>query len=319
MAVVSGTTITYGRIGMREDLMDTIYNISPEDTPFLSMASRARARATYVEWQTDSLATAAVNQHAEGDEASFTTVSPTTRVGNRTQISKKTVIVSGTQESVEMAGRDSEFEYQAAKRSKELKRDMEVVLTQNQGSSAGGDLIPRRLGSIEAWISTNAYRGAGSPANGGFSSGNVVQATDGSTGELRSFTEALLKTAQQAAWTQGGNPTYLMVGPNTKQECSLFSGIATQYRENKRAPAVILATADVYVGDFGELRIFANRFSRDRTALLLDMEYWAVAYLRPFRMEPLAKTGDAKKAQLLAEYTLISRNEAASAKVADLK
>lgn len=318
MAAVAGTTVTYGMVGIREHLMDAIYQISPEDTPFLTMAARAKMRQTYSEWQIDALAAAAANQHAEGDEASFTTITPTTRVGNRAQISKKTVIVSGTAEAVDAAGRASEFEYQAAQRSKELKRDMEFILTGNQGSSAGTNTVPRRLGSLESWYTTNTQRSGGG-SSGGFSSGNTLPAVDASAAGVRSFTEALLKTAQSQAWTAGGNPNKLMVGPFNKQQVTGFTGIATQYRENKRAPAVIIAAADVYVGDFGEISIFPNRFSRERTAHLLDMEYWAVAYLRPFKVEPLAKTGDAKKAQMIVEYSLISRNEAASAVIADLR
>jgi hypothetical protein len=320
MTAVAGTTVTYGLIGLREDLEDSIYMISPEDTPFLSMASRARAKAVRHEWQIDTLAAAAANAVAEGDDASFTTIAPTTRVGNRLQISRKTVIVSGTAEAVDAAGRDSEYEYQFAKRVAELKRDMELILTNNQASSAGTNVAPRTLGSLEAWIATNRSGGAGTTHGGGYSGSDVVAETDGTAGALRSLTEALLKTQLSNCYTQGGNPKYMMVGPFNKQEASEnFAGIATQYRENKRAPAVIIATADVYVSDFGEISIFPNRFSRDRTALILDMEMWAVAYLRPFRNVKLSKTGDAEKGMAIVEYTLVSRNEAASAKITDLR
>ena len=41
--------------GLREDLADVIYNISPTDTPFQSSVGRTKATAVYHEWQTDAL------------------------------------------------------------------------------------------------------------------------------------------------------------------------------------------------------------------------------------------------------------------------
>lgn len=321
MAYLAGTFTTHDAIGNREDLEDLIYNISPTETPFMSqIAGRAKAKATYHEWQIDTLASAAVNQQVEGNDASFATAAPTTRVGNRTQISSKTVLVAGTQEAVDKAGRDSEYEYQAAKRMSELKRDMEFILTGNYASSAGSKSAARRLGSLEAWYTTNTSRGAGGNASGGFSGGDVAAATDATAGAQRTFTETLLKTAMQQAWSSGGQPDTVMVGPINKQISSRFAGIATLYRDTagKKSNISILGAADVYVSDFGEVKIIPNRFSRERTAHVLDSNYWAVAYLRPFKEEKLAKTGDGTKGQILVEYTLVSKNEAASAVVADL-
>jgi hypothetical protein len=241
-------------------------------------------------------------------------------VGNRTQISGKTVLVSGTQEAVDKAGRDSEYAYQAAKRMAEIKRDMEFILTQNQASSAGTNTgAARRLGSLEAWYTTNASR-PGNASSGGFSSGDVVAAVDATAALVRTFSEALLKTAMQGAWTAGGSPDYVMVGPVNKMKASAFAGIATLYRDTqgKKTGISILGAADIYVSDFGEVKIIANRFSRERTAHVLDSQYWEVGYLRPFKEEKLAKTGDGMKGQIIVEYTLKSLNEAASAVIADL-
>ena len=81
--------------------------------------------------------------------------------------------------------------------------------------------------------------------------------------------------------------------------------------------ASIIGGVDLYVSDFGQHKIVPNRFSRDRVIFILDMEYWSIAYLRPFQSVPLAVTGDSQQRMILAEYTLVSRNEAASGKVAD--
>lgn len=315
MAQPTNTFDSYDAIGNREDLSDVIYNLSPTQTPFLSMAQKLKAKNTLHEWQTDALATAGPNAVIEGDDATLDAVQPTARVGNYTQISDKTVVVSGTQEAADKAGRKSELSYQIAKRGKELKRDMEFILTGNQASGAGNATTPRTTGSVEAWLATNVSRGAGG-ASGGYAGGIVAAATDGTQ---RAFTEALLKQVIQSCWANGGDPSTIIVGPKNKAVASGFAGIATQYRETKgTAQATIIAAADVYVSDFGEHKILPSRFSRDRSALVLDMEYWGVAYLRPFQQHELSKTGDSEKRQLLVEYALVAKQEAASGVVADL-
>ncbi len=315
MAQPTNTFDTYDAIGNLDDLSNVIYNISPTQTPFLTMAAKMKATNTYHEWQTDSLAAAAQNAVIEGDDATLDATSATTRVGNYTQISDKTVVVSGTQEAVQAAGRESELSYQLAKRSKELKRDIEFSLTGNQASAAGSSSVARTTGSIEAWLTTNVSRGAGG-ASGGFSGGTVAAATDGTQ---RAYTESLLKSVIQSCWSNGGDPSTIIVGPKNKAVGSGFTGIATQYRENKGSKqATIIAAADIYVSDFGEHKIMPSRFSRDRSVLVLDTEYWGIAFLRPFQRQELSKTGDSEKWQLLAEYALVAKQQAASGVVADL-
>ena len=128
-----------------------------------------------------------------------------------------------------------------------------------------------------------------------------------------------MKEVVREAWTSGGEPSMMMVGPFNKQVASGFTGIATQYRENSGTKrASILGAADVYISDFGELRIVANRFSRDRTALILQPDTWELKMLQPFSTTPLAKTGHSDKRLLACEFTLCVTDEAANGKVADL-
>ena len=148
MAALTGTYQTYTAVGRREDLSNTIYNISPSDVPFMSMIGRSKATNTLVEWQIDSLSAAAHNAQIEGNEYTFATVAPTTRLSNHTQISAKTVMISGSQEASNNAGRDSEMALQLAKNSKSLKRDMETVLTQNVAKSAGTATAARKTGLL---------------------------------------------------------------------------------------------------------------------------------------------------------------------------
>jgi hypothetical protein len=313
MAIPTNTFTTYSAIGIREDLKDFIANISPTDCPFTNMMGKAKAENTYFEWQTDALAAPNTsNAQIEGDDTSFAAVTPTARVGNRTQISNATVVISRTEETVKKAGRASELAYQITKKTKELKRDMEAILTQNQASLAGNTTTARKTGSLEAWIVSNKNRGAGGNG-GGFSGGNVTAATDGTQ---RSFTEALLKDVAQQVYSAGGDADTLMVGASQKQVVSTFTGNNTRMQDTSKGT---LATAiKVYESDFGDLKIVTNRFQRNRTAFVLQSDMWQIAWLDPIRIEDIAKTGDSMKKLLVGEYGLLSRNEAASGVIADL-
>ena len=308
------TFTAHSAIGQREDLTDIIYDISPTETPFMSSIGKTKATAVYHEWQTDSLAAATTaNAAIEGADATSATLAPTVRLGNYTQIIQKTVQVSGTLDTVNKAGRKSEKAYQLAKASAELKRDLETILLANQGRSAGTSTIARKLGSILSWIKTNSDKASdgSDPATIG-----VSTRTDGTQ---RTFTEALLKTVVSEVFVSGGSPKILMVGAAGKQKVSSFAGIAAQrYMAPGNTPTTIIGAADVYMSDFGTMSVVPNRFMRTRDALILDPEYAALAYLRPFQTNDLAKTGDSENTQLLAEVTLEVKNEAAHGIVADL-
>ena len=323
MSQTANTFDTFAAKGIRESLSNVIYNISPEETPFMSNIGRENVKNTYFEWQTDSLAAASTtNAQVEGDDvSSFDSTSATTRVGNYTQISNKTVLISGTLEAVDKAGRRSELAYQLAKRSAEIKRDMESTMLTNQAASAGSAGVStalRKTGSLLAFLKTNTDKGTGGADPVYTSSPNATR-TDATAASLRTFTEAILKTVIQKVWASGGSPKLLMVGPVNKARVSGFTGIAEIRREvTGNRQATIIGAADVYVSDFGSVSVVPNRFQRERDAFVLDPEYAAVSYLRPFQTVELAKTGDAEKRLITVEYGLKVNTEAAHGLAADL-
>lgn len=277
----------------------------------LSFAAIGKAKATAVlhEWQTDSLAAAAANAQLEGDDiTTFQAVTPTAQVGNRCQISYKTAIVSGTQDTVDKAGRQREIVYQLVKRSNELKRDLEFIACGNQAPQDGNVAQARQLRPLCGWYSTNKSRGAG-----GTDGGPSAAAGEGTQ---RALTESLVKTVLQSCWTNGGNPDLILVGPFNKTVFSGFTGNATRFDQSEDKK--LISTIDVYESDFGAHKVVASRFSRERDCHILDTSLWALAYLRKMQTVDLAKTGDADKGMVLAEYTLEARNQAGSGIVADL-
>lgn len=327
MTVVSGTVQTYDRVGNREDLEDVVYNISPKDTPFVSMIGTTNVTATRHEWQTDTLRAPAANARVEGDDFAFQTKTPTVRVANFTQIATDTLIVSNTQEKVDKAGRASELGYQLAKIGSEIKKDVELSLVSNVASSAGSSTVGRVSAGFPAWVTSataaNGLRGAAGTA-GGFNSGTGLVVAAGN-GTQRAFTKALLDTAISTCYTAGGNPTTVMVSPYNKRVFSTFmsdSNVAQQRTAaNGKSQTAIVAAADMYLSDFGNLAVVPNRVMLDaaasRNVLVIDPDYVARGTLRSMRTERLAKTGDAEKRAVVTEFCLVMKNELASTVIAD--
>lgn len=317
MPIVSGTVVTYSLKGIREDLADRIYDISPTDTPFMSMAGRETADNTLFEWQVDSLAAAvSSNQVVEGNESTFATPAFTTRLGNYTNISEKTLIVSATADRVRKAGRAKEKAYQLAKRSKEIKRDMEKASLENLAAAAGDSSNPRISAGLGAFVKTNSDFGA----TGSDPIYTSIPTDPRNDGTLRTFTEAMLKTVAQEVYVSGGDVKFLLLPPALKPTFSGFAGVATKtFYQSAVEPTSIIGSADVYVSDWGKISVIVDRFQRARDAWLIDPEYVSFAYLRGFDTSALAKTGDASKSLLNAEWGLKVKNEAALGIIADLQ
>ena len=332
MAVIANSFLTYDAKGIREDLSDLIADISPTQTPFQSNVGTREAENTYSEWQTDSLATASATPVVEGqDLSSFTAVTPTVRLGNYAQINMVDFIISGTEQTVRKAGRQSEVGYQAAKAAKELKRNIEVAcLLNGVGAVAGATATARVTAGFPCWLKTNeTSTNVTAPSYSGSTPTGASEVWK-SFGTPTAFTEAMLKTTMQECFSSGGEPRMLMVSPFNKSAVSAFSGIASsRYNVDGAEPSVIIGAADIYVSDFGNLSVVPNRFFTtvidagagslmNDWAFLIDTDEVALATLRPYRIEALAKSGDADKRMALSEWGLQVNNEAAHGVVAGI-
>lgn len=313
MAVAATNTVS-NTSGLAEDFQDFIYDISPEDTPYLTMAKKLTASARIHQWQEDSLAAATSNIQQEGDDASFTTSAQTTSLSSPCQIARKTVNISNTLDVVKKYGRKSETAYQLVKSGKELKRDIEFTLVRNQPTAT---TTARATGGFECWISSNLTRANSAQTTDysvrGFSSGSVVAPEDGSS---VTFIEADLKTALGQAWTDGGDPSIIMMSATNKARFDSFSGVATKYREvtgNKQA--TIVGASDIFISSYGTHYVKLNRYMRDNAVFCIDPEYIGVAYLRPMQKKDLAETGDGTKKMIVVEFANVILNRDAHAVV----
>ena len=321
MAIVANTFTKYSAVGIRENLSDLIAQISPESTPFQSSIRRDPITQTFTEWMTDSLAAADVtNAVIDGDDISSYQATPATlRLGNYTQISRKTAVLADNLQVIDSAGGANRMSYVVAQRGAELKRDIESIILNNQAAVAGNNTTARKTAGLPAFIRTNSSRGTGG-ADPTVSGGVVnAAATDASTANRRAFTESMLKTVAQEIYTAGGKPKVLMMGPHNTSVAAGFAGIAAQrYQAPANKPTTIQGAASVYLSQWGEITFVTNLFQRERDAFILDHDYCALAVLRPIKAVTMAKTGDASKKMLLSEYALKVDNDAAIGVVADL-
>jgi len=312
MPKVTNSFTTYMAKGNREDLASAIFNIDPVDTIFLTLSDTRDISNVMFDWQTEKLpAVNTANAQVEGFVLTRSASTPTTRVGNVAQLSERDATVSGTQQEADAAGKgEGEMAHQVALAGKALKRDMETALLSAQPYNAGADdTTPRTTRGLEHWITTNAFYGAGGA--------NPVSATAPVTdGTPRALTEALLADAIQISYDKGAEPDHLLMGSYIKRVFSTFEG-----RQQSRVtvePDQIVAAADFYVSDFGEVKAYPSRYMRPRTLIGWDPEYSKIAYYRKMVKKDLGIIGDADTKMMISEYGLQCSNEAAHFKIADL-
>lgn len=309
MAAPTNTYSTATAIGNREDLIEAITIISPLATPFLSLCGKTTATATLHEWQTQDLAAAASNAQVEGDDAVAKVVTPTVRLSNRTQISAKNIAVTGTQQAVLSAGRGKdEMGYQLMLAAKEIKRDLEFGLLQNSTAAAS----PRTLRGMIGWTGDNVDAGVGfvAPVY------NTATGTAQTDGTAAAFTEARLKNVLQKIFTAGGEPDTVLLPPLAKQTFSTFTGNSTRF--DKGEDQTVYAAVDVYISDFGSLKVMPSRLNRSRDVFVLQSDKLYLAWLRPYATKDLATTGDSVRKQLVCEYTLENRQPRAHGAILDI-
>jgi len=318
MAAPTAAVQTYAQVGIREDLQDIIYDISPMDTYFFSNAARLTAKNTRHDWQTDALGSpSATNAYLEGDDFSAQALVATAKYSNYTQISRKEVVVSRTANKVNTAGRKEELAYQIVKRGKELKRDIETACVRNNAATAGAAGSARLAASVETWIfTTNHVSMSGQTTNTTPAPVSGIAATAGTDGSLVAITEVDLKAALQQAWSRGGETDVILVTPTIKNKIDQFTGIATRFRNVAAgAQADIVAAADVYVSSFGSHKLVLSRYMRATVVLCLDMTTWGIAWLDPIKTVDIAKSGDSEKTMIVGEWTLVAKSPEANTKL----
>lgn len=313
----------YNINGVREDLINAIFNTSPEETPVTSDAGVDTAKQTFHQWQRDSLrAPNAGNAAIDGDDAVGSVKAATQQLGNFTQIFQDTVVTTGRANKVVKAGRSSEQSYQIAKAYKELQRDMEARALSNLPAVAGNNTTAMQTGGLGVQIFTNASHGAG-----GSTAAHTANAptTAPTAGTARAFTVTLLEDQMQAAFIATGKaPDQIYMSPAHKRLASTFVGIAVNRVDMKKGESqgAVVAGADIYVSNFGTVKFIPHYIMAaaglNNRVFGLNLKTIDVAFLRPFQKEVLGKTGDSEKHQVLVDAAICVRSENSNFKIDDL-
>ncbi len=317
MAQPTNTFDSYDVKGIREDLENVIYDISPEETPFYSSLKKVKASNTYHEWQTDALRSSAANAHIEGDDTTGEARVATTRLGNYTQIFKNAVVIPDTDEGLDKAGRAAEMAYQVLKIAKEQKLDIEKALFDNNAYVAGNATTARELAGVPAYLKTNV---ANVGTGGAAPTGAVPGATARTDGTATVFTQADFDTVMQSIWEAGGKPDTVYLSAFQMNKALGFTGMNNQRSTIGAAVGgtnAVVNAVDVYVTPWGTVDFVPTRENRGRDVFIMQSDMFGVGVLRPTKNTELAKTGDSTKRQVLTELTLISKNEKASGAVYD--
>lgn len=309
---------TFTVIGMKEDVDDKIYRVSPEETPFISMIGRSSADAVTPEWLRDSLRAPAANAAVEGADASYSAQTQPERLSNKTQIIRDTLSVTGTTDRVSKYGRDKESARLKAKKMVELKKDVEYACIANGAYVTGSSGVARQMRGLYGWLETN------NELNGG-TAPVVSTNTAPVAGTPRAFTEALLKSIILKTYNSGGDCDVYMCRPVHKQVASGFTGNVTRFQDVAGKAGVLQTSFSVYGHDFGNTKIVPNRVMSvasvaafENTGYLFDPDGMKVKVLRPFSSTPLAKVGDAENHLILTEVSLQVEEEKGHGAIRDL-
>lgn len=314
MAQPTNTLDSYDVRGIREDLSDVIYDISPEETPFYTACAKAKATNTLHEWQTDALRSSGDNAHIEGDDTIAEARSATVRLNNRTQIFKNSVVIPGTDQGLNKAGRAREMAYQVLKIAKEQKLDIEKAMFANQAKVAGDSTTARRMAGVPAWLTTNTNFQSGSSGADPTGDGSNARTDDGTP---TAFSQTKFDAVMQSIWFSGGKPDSVYLSAFQMNLALGFTGNNNQ-RSNITAEAEkVIKHMALYVTPWGTVEFKPTRENRARDVFIMQDDMWAVGVLRSTKNEELAKTGDNEKRQVVTELTLVCRNEKSSGGIYD--
>ena len=291
----TGAVTSPAAFSQREDLANFISNIVRDDVPFMSSIGKGKATAILHEWSTDTLARPGANAISEGAAFPGTPSDgpEISRLGNYSQIFTKSIIVSGSIEAVNKAGRKSEFKYQSEKRGKELMRDIEFALIASRDVKTAGSGIPaggaRKFAGYQAWVpaantvvagdtggtaSTDPRLETGTAVGDGTTVARVaagdavgteitVAATV--TALLKDFSLSQVDDVMQRVWQNGGKPTTLMMSPRLKRAFSVaaqgqtdVSGQTANVRRNIDEKGKLSQSVTLYESDFGLVKVVPN-------------------------------------------------------------
>jgi len=283
--------ITYQDAARREDLLDIIGDVSPDDNPLSTLFATTTATQTLHEWLEEYLARpTSISADTEGAGATYSDLTQPVRRNNVTQIISTTFRVSGTERAVNVAGMGDPYDYQAAKALRDWKNRLEYALLNGSRASGASGSARQMAGILNIVTSHYTNRNSGtSLSETEFNSMVFDVATDVGTEDVFDLVLTTLQLRQKISTFTAGNTKYID---------------ATEMK--------LVRPVMVYQSDFGVHRIFGHKDIPTGAAtpgpmlLGLKEDKWRVAYLKdraPKRID-LAKDGDRDNGEIVGEATL---------------
>lgn len=274
---------------MREDLIDIITDVSPDENPLSTMLARTTASQPLHQWLEDYISRpSSVSSAIEGAAATYSDLTQPSRRTNWTHIVTQTFRVSGTEDAVDHAGMGDPYDYQAAKALVNWKNQQEYAIV-NGTLASGSSGVARQMAGLDSVI-TSHYTARNSGT---------------------SLSETEFNDMVSESWTDVGNSDVfdlVLVPYGLKRKISTFTAGNTKftYAEDKR----LTRPVSVYESDGGVHRLMAHKDVRAAAAtpgptfIGIKEDKYRLAYLRNPKREDLAKDGDRRNGQIVGEFTL---------------
>jgi hypothetical protein len=279
--------ITYQDAARREDLLDVIGDVSPDETPLMTLFGTSTAKGTLHEWLKFNVSRpTTISSDVEGADTSFEDLTQPSRENNVTHIIKQPIQVSRTERRVNVAGMGDPYAFQKADALRQLKMKMEYAIL-NSTKASGSSGVARQMTGLDAFITS------------------VVTARNSGT----SYSELELNDMTADAYKEvRADKVFdmLLCTVKIKQAIAGFGGNSTRFMDAKEKRL----TKDILVYDsaVGSHRIMHHRDVRDvagsTTVYGVREELHKVAYLDKPIFEELGKVGDADRAHWVTEFTL---------------
>lgn len=282
---------TYDDKAIREDLLDLIVNIDPEEDQLYVGLAKHKASQPYHQWMTDTLSAVATVAKVEGFDPSFAVRTNPARVANYTQIISAEFQITDSERNSNTAGFKDRYTYEMQKALLEWRRYAEYAIVRGSMISGTGSAA-RQMAGVFAQITTLATNAASV-----------------------SLSEAMLNNYLQNAWNQGGNVDMVLVGGSLKRRISTFTNTNTRFVD--ATTAGVNNTINVYDSDFGRIEIHKHRYvtvaaDTNLAVVGLQKDKWAVAHLDEPHYQEIPRTGYSSKGMIVGELTLEGLNQASS-------
>jgi hypothetical protein len=299
-----------------------LFNVSPEDTPFLSaiggLTGGVAVNSTVFTWSQYDLRDAATDrQRLEGADAPTPEGRVRSAASNVLEIHQEQVSVSYTKQAATnqfagtapfMGGPNAvtdELAWQLQQEFKQIARDVEKSFISGTYALPGNNSTARSTRGLLEAIETNVKDLSGAT----LTTGDVLD-------------------LMQDVWENGGiqesETRTIMVNATLKRKLTgLFitgASYGTYQEASRNVGGVNLQTIET---DFGRCNIVLSRYVPSDTIIVCSLEDCAPAFLEipgkgHFFAEPLAKTGASEKVQIYGEIGLRYGNERKHGKLVDV-